>query len=133
MPLVFASPAAFTVIDAARFWRLARDRGEEVVPVLFTRLGMTGSGLLAPVLDGLLSLFEAAFRRKFEAGALSDTELTGDEQWLIEGLDHDDEGASIGVRPELVAALRTALRSTRIVLGSVLVLSPVASIQLART
>jgi hypothetical protein len=133
MPLVFASPATFTVIDAVRFWRLARDRGEEVVPVLFTRLGMTGSGLLAPVLDGLLSLFEAAFRRRFEAGALSDTDLTGDERWLIEGLDHDDDRASIGVRPELVAALRSALRSTRIVMGSVLVVSPVVAMQHAAT
>jgi hypothetical protein len=120
MRLAFASPTAFTVIDAVRYWRIARDRGEPVQPALFTRLGMTGSGLLAPVLDGLLTLFEAAFRRRFEAGDPSDSDLTGDEQWLIDLLDHEDNDAPVGTRPDLAGALRAALRSTRVMLRSVL-------------
>jgi hypothetical protein len=121
MSVAFASPTTSTIIDAVRYWRLARDRGQAVQPVLFTRLGMTGIGLLAPVLDGLLRLFEAALRRRFDAGAPADSELTDDEQWLIAVLEHDDAGdAPAGVRPNLVVALRTALRSTRLMLRSVL-------------
>jgi hypothetical protein len=130
MRLAFASPTASTVIDAARHWRIARDLGEPVQPALFIRLGIAGGGLLAPVLDGLLTVFEAAFRRRFEAGDPADGDLTGDEEWLIELLDHDDTTSPIGIRPDLAGALRTALRSTRIMLGSVL--SPLSADQPGR-
>lgn len=120
MRLAFASPAASTVIDAARLWRIARDSGEPVQPALFARLGIAGSGFLAPVLDGLLTLFEAAFRRRFDAGAPADGELTRDERRLLELLERADAAAPSGIRPDLAGALRTALRSTRIMLRSVL-------------
>jgi hypothetical protein len=120
MRLAFASPAASTVIDAARLWRIARDRGEPVQPALFARLGIAGSGFLAPVLDGLLTLFEAAFRRRFDAGDPADGELTRDERRLLELLERADAAAPSGIRPDLAGALRTALRSTRIMLRSVL-------------
>ncbi|MEP7008342.1 MAG: hypothetical protein ABI810_20350 [Sphingomonas bacterium] len=120
MRLAFTSPATTAVINAARTWRVARDLGQPVQPVLSTRLGMPGSGFLAPVLDGLLTLFEAAFRRRFDAGDLFDSDLTGDEQRLLELLDRDDSTAPVGIRPDLAAAMRTALRSTRIMLRSVL-------------
>jgi hypothetical protein len=128
MPLVFASPVAFTVIDAVRYWRLARDQGQPVQPALFTRLGMTGSGLLAPVLDGLLRIFEAAFRRRFEAGAPADNDLTDDEQWLVDMLEDAGKDPPAGARPDLVAALRIAVRSTRVMLRSVLApLQPIST------
>lgn len=120
MRFAFASPAISTVIDAARTWRIARDLGEPVQPALFLRLGISGSGLLAPVLDSLLTLFEAGFRQRFDAGDLSDSDLTGDEQRLLELLDRDDSTAPVGIRPDLTAAVRIALRSTRIMLRSVL-------------
>jgi len=122
---VFASPASSAVIDAARHWRLARDLGQPVQPFLSARLGIPGSGLLAPVLDGLLTLFEAAFGRRFGAGSLADTELTRDEQRLLELLDQDGPAEPSGqLRPNLVPALRTALRSTRIMLRWVLGRAP---------
>jgi len=120
MRLAFASPAASTLIDGARCWRRTRDLGEPVQPILASAFSNPLGGLLAPVIDGLLTLFEAAFRRRFEAGDPCDDELTRDEERLLELLDHDDQSASVGVRPDLVGALRAALRSTRIMLRLVL-------------
>jgi len=121
MRLAFASPAASTVIDAARYWRIAHDLGQPVQPALFTRLGIPGSGFLAPVLDGLLMLFEASFRRRFQAGDPSDTELTGDEKELLELLNRADATTPMEhLRSDLAPAMRVALRSTRIMLRSVL-------------
>lgn len=125
MRAVFASPAISVVIDAARHWRIARDLGQPVQPVLSDRLGIPGSGFLAPVLDGLLTLFEAGFRRRFDAGDLSDAALTGDERRLLALLERDDPAGPIEqFGSDLPPALRTALRSTRIMLRSVLSLAP---------
>jgi hypothetical protein len=122
---MFASPAISIVIDAARHWRIARDLGQPVQPVLSDRLGIPGSGFLAPVLDGLLTLFEAGFRRRFDAGSLSDAALTDDEHRLLALLERDDPAGSIEqLGSDLLPALRTALRSTRIMLCSVLGLTP---------
>lgn len=121
MRLVFVSPAASTVIDAARYWRIAHDLGQPVQPTLSTRLGLPGGGFLAPVLDGLLRVFEAAFRRPFRAGKPSDADLTGDERQLLDWLDRDDGAGSIELqRSDLAPTMRAALRSTRIMLKSVL-------------
>lgn len=125
MRLALASPAASAIIDSARIWRVARDLGQPVQPLLFARLDRLGSGLLAPVLDGLLTLFEAGFRRRFEAGSPEDAALTGDERQLLALLDRDACPAPSGqVLPALAPALRTALRSTRIMLRAVLGLAP---------
>jgi hypothetical protein len=116
-----ASPAAIAIIDSARIWRIARDRGQPVQPSLYARLEALGSGILAPVLDALLTLFEAGFRRRFDAGDPADTALTDDERQLLDLLDREACTAPVGqVRPELAPALRTALRSTRIMLRAVL-------------
>lgn len=115
MRLAFASPAASTLIDAARCWRRTRDCGEPVQPVLASALPASGGGFLAPAVDGLLILFEAAFRRRFEAGDPCQDALTRDEERLLELFEHDDEAAA-GARPALAGALRAALRSTRIIL-----------------
>lgn len=125
MRLAFASPAASAVIDAARIWRVARDLGQPVQPTLFARLDLRGSGILAPVLDALLTLFEAGFKRRFDAGEPADAALTNDEWQLLELLDRGYAPAPVGqVQPELAPALRTALRSTRIMLRAVLGLAP---------
>lgn len=117
MRLALASPAASAVIDSARIWRVARDLGQPVQPILYVRLERLGSGILAPVLDALLTLFEACFRRRFDAGNPADAELTVDEERLLALLDRDGSAAPIEqVRPGLIAPLRTALRSTRIML-----------------
>lgn len=121
----FASPAASAIIDSARIWRAARDLGQPVQPMLYARLERLGSGILAPVLDGLLTLFEAVFRRRFDAGAPMDADLTADEERLLALLDRDSCPAPAGpVQPALAPALRTALRSTRIMLRAVLGLAP---------
>lgn len=119
MRLAHASPAASALIDGVRFWRRARDIGEPVQPLLASAYSIAGGAFLAPVIDGLLRLHEAAFRRRFDAGDPSDDDLTGDEERLLNLLDHDDESLS-GIRPNLVGALRAALDSTRIVLRMVL-------------
>lgn len=120
MRLAFASPAASALIDGARCWRLARDSGETVQPILASAFAGIGGAFLAPVIDGLLTLFEAAFRRRFEAGDPCDDELTGDEERLLDLLDHDDRLALAAIRPALAGALRAALRSTRVMLRLVL-------------
>ncbi len=125
MRLALASPAASAVIDSARIWRAARDLGQPVQPMLYARLDRLGSGILAPVLDGLLILFEAVFRRRFDAGAPMDADLTADEERLLQLLDHDSCPPPTGqAQPALAPALRTALRSTRIMLRAVLGRTP---------
>lgn len=125
MRLAFASPAASAVIDSARVWRVVRDLGQPVQPVLFARLDNLDSGILAPVFDALLTLFEAGFRRRFNAGNPAEAVLTDDERQLLELLNPDASPSPVGqIRPELAPALRTALRSTRIMLGAVLGSAP---------
>ncbi|TGX48680.1 hypothetical protein E5A73_20450 [Sphingomonas gei] len=119
MRLAHASPHASALIDGVRFWRLARDSGTPVQPLLASAYSIAGDALLAPVIDGLLKLYEAGFRRRFDAGDPSDGDLTCDEERLLALLDLDDE-LPPDVRPNLVGALRAALRSTRIVLRMVL-------------
>lgn len=116
MRLAFASPAASTLIDGVRCWRRTRDLGQPVQPMLASAFPNQIGGFLAPVVDGLLTLFEAAFRRRFEAGDPCDDELTRDEEQLLALLEQDDSPAPAGLRPNLAGALRAALRSTRIML-----------------
>lgn len=120
MRLAFASPAASTLIDGARCWRRTRDLGEPVQPMLASAFPNHIGGFLAPVVDGLLTLFEAAFRRRFEAGDPCDDELTRDEEQLLALLDQDDARAPTGLHPNLAVALRAASRSTGIMLRLVL-------------
>ncbi len=127
MSFAFARPAisalgiTSTIVDAARSWRIARDTGQAVQPALYTRLETWGCGVLAPVLDGLLSLFEAGFRRRFHAGALSDSRLTNDEHHLLDLLESDEPAPPIEqFHPDLAGPMRIAVRSSRIMLGSVI-------------
>lgn len=119
MRLAHASPHASTLIDGVRFWRRIRDSGEPVQPLLASAWSIAGGGFLAPVVDGLLRLYEAGFRRRFDAGDPSDGDLTRDEERLLALLGREDAPLT-GVRPDLRSALRAALGSTRIVLNMVL-------------
>lgn len=126
MSLVIAVPApapsmTAAILEAVRSWRIARDTGNSIQPALYAPLETRGYGLLAPVLDGLLTLFEAASRRRFDAGAPSDSAITGDEHRLLDLLEGDDVTPPTDqLRPDLVAALRVAVRSCRIMLRSMI-------------
>jgi hypothetical protein len=126
MSLVIAAPApapsmTAAILEAVRSWRIARDTGNSIQPALYAPLETRGYGLLAPVLDGLLTLFEAASRRRFDAGAPSDSTITGDEHRLLDLLEGDDVTPPADqLRPDLVAALRVAVRSCRIMLRSMI-------------
>jgi len=120
--------ASSAILEAVRSWRVARDAGNSIQPALYAPLETRGYGLLAPVLDGLLTLFEAASRRRFDAGAPSDSVITGDEHRLLDLLDGDDVTPPADqFRPDLAAAMRVAVRSARVMLRSVIRLEPLAA------
>jgi hypothetical protein len=127
MSIAFAPPAATlpaaasAIIDAARSWRIARDSGLSIQPALYARLEARGYGLLAPVLDGLLTLFEAGFRRHFRAGDPSDSAITGDERQLLALLEDEESAPQVDYfRADLSGAMRIAVRSSRIMLRLVI-------------
>lgn len=118
-----SAPSTTTaILEAVRSWRVARDAGNSIQPALYGLLETRGYGLLAPVLDGLLTLFEAASRRRFDAGAPSDSVITGDEHQLLDLLEGDESvpPPTDQLRPDLAAALRVAVRSCRILLRSMI-------------
>ncbi|MDB5703348.1 MAG: hypothetical protein JWN66_464 [Sphingomonas bacterium] len=127
MSIAFAPPAAAlpvaasAIIDAARSWRIARDSGLSIQPALYARLEARGYGPLAPVLDGLLTLFEAGFRRHFRAGDPSDSAITGDERQLLALLEDEESAPQVDYfRADLAGAMRIAVRSSRIMLRLVI-------------
>lgn len=104
------------LLDAARCWRAARDARRPVQPSLFNTLSERDCGLLAPVFDSLLLLYEAALGHRFVAGA--GAWVSEDELLLLGLLDGTrprlaciDCGASAG------AALDCAICSTRIMMA----------------
>jgi hypothetical protein len=101
-------PAAAIIVDAARCWRVARDAGGAVQVALYARLAPLGLGILAPVFDSLLRLFEHSARRAFRPGEAGAQALSGDEQHLLRLLAKDDV--------ERAPLLRIAIQSTRIML-----------------
>ena len=120
-PVAPMTVAASAIIDAARSWRIARDSGLSIQPALYNRLEARGYGLLAPVLDGLLTLFEAGFRRHFRAGDPSDSTITGDEHQLLALLEGEESAPPVDYfRADLAGAMRIAVRSSRIMLRSVI-------------
>lgn len=130
MRFAFSPSAVRAVIDSARNWRIARDVGDAVQPSLYKRLERLGAGLLAPVLDSVMTLFEAGFRRRFRAGNLSDAGFTRDECHLLALLEGGEIGSIEWFDPDLASTMRIALRSARImllsVIGEVIGIPPVA-------
>jgi cytochrome P450 len=120
MRFAFSPAAVWTIIDSARNWRIARDAGDPVQPSLYRRLERFGAGLLAPVFDSVMSLFEAGFRRHFRAGNLLDIGFSRDEHHLVALLEGTDATAFELFDPSLAGAMRVALHSARIMLLSVI-------------
>lgn len=115
-----APSAVWTIIEGARSWRIARDTGDPVQVSLYQRLEALGAGLLAPVLDSVMMLFEARFERRFQAGGPSDVVFTLDERHLLDMLEDDDAVPPADqFHPDLAKMMRIALRSMRIMLLSV--------------
>lgn len=108
------------IIAAARRWRAARDRGEAVQPALFATLDPAGCGVLAPVLDSLIGLFEASSGRAFRVARSSGRRLSRDERKLLAMLEEADEaGRSLPfMRADrrLGSAMQIAIRSTQIMI-----------------
>ncbi|MCG2841610.1 hypothetical protein L6Q21_11525 [Sandaracinobacter sp. RS1-74] len=101
---------------AARCWSAARGIGAAPQPRLHHLLAPSDCGVLAPVLDSLMRLLEAALGRPFAAGGRSG--MSGDERLLIALMNGSAKGRSCGNCPEGVArALDCAICSTRIMLG----------------
>jgi hypothetical protein len=119
MRFAFSPAAIWSIIDGARCWRLARDAGDPVQPTLYKRLERWGAGLLAPVFDSVMSLFEVGFRRRFKAGSLSDAGFTHDEHYLLALLEGGGAAPIERFDPTLASTMRIALRSARIMLLSV--------------
>lgn len=92
------SIAAFSlVVDAARRWREARDTGQPVQPHLFAALARDGYGVLAPVLDSLMHLYELALHRPLQTGIAHI--LSADEDRLLVllfGPRHEEAGLPSG-------------------------------------
>jgi len=120
MRFAFSPAAVWTIIDSARNWRVARDAGDQVQPSLYRRLERFGAGLLAPVVDSVMTLFEAGFRRRFRAGNLLDIGLSCDERHLLALLEGTDASAIERFDPNLASTMRIALNSARIMLLSVI-------------
>ncbi len=102
----------------ARGWRAARDRHACTQQRLHRLLAPHHAGMLAPVFDSLMTLYEAALGRAFRVGTVA--ALSADERMLIDLLD--------GARPQRVCincpegaarALHCSLCSTRIMLAMV--------------
>jgi hypothetical protein len=70
------------ILVSARRWREARDMGLPVQPHLFTELAPEGGGVLAPVIDSLMNLYEIVLRRPVLVGREGRTSL--DEELLLD-------------------------------------------------
>lgn len=120
MRFAFSPAAIWTIIDSARHWRIARDAGDPVQPSLYERLERFGAGLLAPVFDSVMTLFEGGFRRRFRAGSPLDIGFSRDEHHLVALLEGADIDATERFEPSLESAMRVALNSARIMLLSII-------------
>lgn len=124
MTCAFAPPAHLTIdsmiLDATRAWRDARDSRQPTQPALHRVLVTHRCGVLAPVIDSVLTLYEACSGRRFRVGDSVHVGLSADEHRflnLLRGPDGCDAAMlDASNSPGLAPALRIALRSTRIML-----------------
>ncbi|MET0239981.1 MAG: hypothetical protein ABW184_08795 [Sphingobium sp.] len=110
---------ASILIGASRRWRVARDNGDAVQPSLFAELSLRRCGMLAPVLDSLMALYEAALGR---AVAVSRAALPSDDERLLLDLMSGARTRAncIACADGLGSALDTAIGSTRIMMAMML-------------
>jgi len=107
-------------LDAARAWRRARDNHQPVQPALYRVLDTYHCGILAPVIDSVLSIYEACSGRRFHDGGSRPDGLSVDERHLLNLL-HQANGCEPALLdascdPGLASTMRVALRSTWIML-----------------
>jgi len=77
------------VIALFRIWRAAMDEGRNPLPALFAALGSTATNAeLAPACDSFFALTQACLGRALLAGAAQSSELSPDEQGLLDTLRH---------------------------------------------
>ena len=101
---------------AARCWRAAKDRGAPVQQALHDLLAPRGYGMMAPVLDSLMRLYEAALGRALVLGARGGP--TPDGALLLSLLDGSKSRRTcIDCAAGPASALDCAICSTRIMLG----------------
>ncbi|MFK3888166.1 hypothetical protein [Sphingomonas sp. NPDC079357] len=102
----------------ARGWRAARDRHACTQQRLHRLLAPHGAGMLAPVFDSLMTLFEVALGRDFMVG--TEAALSTDERMLIDLLDGSrPQRACINCPEGAARALHCSICSTRIMLAMV--------------
>jgi len=103
------------VVDAARCWREARDCRDPTQPRLFAKLTIHDCGILAPVLDSLMTLCEAALGRILRTG--SGPGRSQDERLLLDLLTAPELVCKwTCVDREPLRAFGSALRSTNIMM-----------------
>lgn len=103
------------VTAAARCWRKARDLGAPVQQRLYAMLAPSNCDMLAPVLDSLMTLYEAALGRKIAVGGATPSE---DELRLLGMLDGTTPRRTcIDCAEGPASALDCAICSTRIMLA----------------
>lgn len=104
------------VLISARRWREARDTGLPVQPHLFTELAPEGGGVLAPVIDSLMHLYEVVLHRPVRVG--HEGRASQDEELLLDLLTGTKQTRdALGDSGGMGRAFDTALASTRILLG----------------
>ena len=114
VPLGDGSISVLSIILAsARRWREARDTGLNVQPHLFVSLAPHGCGILAPVIDSLMHLYEIVLRRPVRVGR--DSALSQDEALLLDLLTGTKGNpVSLGDGGGMGRAFDIAIASTRI-------------------
>lgn len=104
------------ILVSARRWREARDAGLPVQPHLFAELAPEGGGILAPVIDSLMHLYEIVLRRPVRVGRAGGA--SQDEELLLDLLTGTKQRVdSFGDSGGMGRAFDTALASTRIMVG----------------
>jgi hypothetical protein len=102
---------SMAVIPLLRAWRRARDEGTAPMPSLMPLLATIDGAILAPAIDSLARLFEAALGRPMRLGR--DGILSGDERMLLDALADADRQPTW---PRLSGVIGGAVRSTRVML-----------------
>ncbi|MEH3104278.1 MAG: hypothetical protein PGN12_10270 [Sphingomonas phyllosphaerae] len=107
---------AYLLPTLARGWRAARDRHACTQQRLHRLLAPHGTGMLAPVFDSLMALYEAALGRDFAVGTAA--ALSADERMLVDLLDGSrPQRACIDCPEGAARALHCSICSTRIMLA----------------
>jgi len=114
-PFLGSVSTSSLLIDAARCWRNARDAGWPAQPSLAGILREHCAEMLAPCLDSLMSLSQAALGRPFRVG--KGGAISTDEHLLLDLVaGAKPPPACLDCPREIATALDCALCSTRIMI-----------------